>query len=204
MSLPILLVPLFTVFAGEPPPPGTYADDFEIMRPDAPVEPAVIAPAPTPTPTQPEPTQPESTQPEAVVPGPEAAAAAESEPPPPKEKPPGTGLIVGGALLTTVGVAGVGVLTAGGVMARSASDDLPNTEPGLAREETFEQGATGNTLMIVGSVMGGVGLAAGVAMLAAGGAKRAAWKRERSAAVPNSVAPMITRDGAGLVLGWTF
>lgn len=105
------------------------------------------------------------------------------EPEPPPDHP-GRGLIIGGAVTTTLGLGGLGVMSAGLAIGARAAADVDGWEDAEAREglpaDAVARGQTGNTLAIAGGVAGGVLVATGVTLLALGIAKN----RSRVAAAP--------------------
>ncbi len=118
------------------------------------------------------------------APAPAPAPATESQPvaettdpiPPPQrddDKKPGKGLIATGSVLLVAGLGVVGgVMGAGMAVASKANDDLRTTEPGPDRQDALSAGQRGNTMTIVGPIVGGALAVTGIALLAAGGAKR--------------------------------
>ena len=74
------------------------------------------------------------------------------------------GLIAAGATLSGLAVASAGIVAAGGIMARRAEDEVGGleTEAELpARQDQIQRGNTGNTLMVVGTVVGAISVVAG-------------------------------------------
>ncbi len=115
----------------------------------------------------------------------------------PAKKPakPGTGFIAGGAALMVVGAGGIGLMGYGlsaGAKAESDGEKLAGTSPTDAQIAAIEDdGKLGNTLAIVGGVVGGLGLAGGAALIGLGVKKR---QLNRHVAL----APSFQRNYAGL------
>lgn len=143
----------------------------------APTEDPEPTPEPTPTPTP--------------TPEPE---------PEPETSAPGRGLVIGGAVLVGVGVAGLGMMT-GGFVLGSQANDLSTLEPSdlEGRREQFARGNLGNTLAIAGGAIGGVTLLAGAALLGVGLTKQRRAKRESA-----SLSPVLGPGIAGLSLRGRF
>jgi hypothetical protein len=139
------------------------------------LEPSPPATMPTPS-TVPEP------EPSAPSPTPMSDDPGSSE---------GRGLVVSGAILTGVGVAALGVMAGGMVMASNAND-FDSTMSYDERADQLARGRTGNALSVSGAVAGGVLAATGVALIVVGVTRR---NRARTA-----VAPMVGRGMAGI--GW--
>jgi hypothetical protein len=127
----------------------------------------------------------------------EQAAAEQIEQPPPP--PPGRGLVIGGSVLTGVGVAGLGVMVGGMVIGSSNEDisDLPTNDLDT-RADRFRMGRLGNALAIAGGVGGGVLLGVGVALLVVGLKKNRAAEQDTAKVM---VVPVFdgTQTGVGLV-----
>jgi len=83
--------------------------------------------------------------------------------------PGGRGLVIGGAVGLSLGIAGLGLMGAGLGMGAGANDlsDLDDDDI-EGRREQFNRGRTGNTLAIAGGIVGGVGVIAGTILLAMG------------------------------------
>ena len=128
----------------------------------------------------------------------------------PRKKAPrdGRGLIAGGALLTVVGVGGLGLLGAGLASGAKAQKDVNNLNPSdldyqSKVDDLDAKGKLGNTLAIVGGVLGGVGLAAGIALLVLGVKKRKKYREEHGSDDTTAslrLLPVAGRGQAGLVL----
>ncbi|PRP94334.1 hypothetical protein [Enhygromyxa salina] len=128
------------------------------------------------------------------------AAARQTDPEPRSEsessRAPGRGLVIGGGVLTGLGVAGLGVMAGGMVLGSQNNDvtDLPTNDLD-ARGARFAQGRLGNALAIAGGVGGGLLLAAGVGLLVVG------LNKNRAAATPGvALVPSFDRTQAGLAL----
>lgn len=139
----------------------------------------------------------------------EAAPAPVEEPKGRKKAPrDGRGLIAGGSLLTVVGVAGLGMLGAGLATGAAAQRDVNKlNESDLDYQSKFDdidaKGKRGNTLSIAGAVVGGVGLAAGIALLVLGVKKRNKYRAEHGSDDSTAslrVLPVGGRGQAGLML----
>lgn len=106
-------------------------------------------------------------------------------------------LIISGAVLTAVGIAGLGVM-AGGLSMGNRANDLSGLSPTDfdGRQERFQRGERGNTLAYVGGIGGGVLLATGAVLLGLG------IKRKRSSSV--AVAPWGGPSVAGATLRGRF
>ncbi|NVB37162.1 hypothetical protein G6O69_04920 [Pseudenhygromyxa sp. WMMC2535] len=125
---------------------------------------------------------------------------------PKRDKKPGTGLIAGGSVGLVVGVGGLAVLgvglAQGGSLQREAETlDLPAEQDQL--DDLDRRGKQANTLAIVGGVVGGVGLATGVALIVLGVKKR---KQAGPGAEARrlDVGPYYTGHGAGLTIQGSF
>ena len=116
----------------------------------------------------------------------EAEAARQANPPPDPERTPtpGRGLMIGGSVLTVLGVGGLGVMVGGMVLGSQNNDisDLPTNEFEV-RADRYASGRLGNTLAIAGGVGGAVLLGGGIAMLAVGLKLRAAGPAPATAAL---------------------
>jgi len=120
----------------------------------------------------------------------------------------GRGLIAGGSLLTVVGVAGLGMLGAGLATGAAAQRDVNKlNESDLDYQSKFDdidaRGKRGNTLSIASAVVGGVGLAAGIALLVLGVKKRNKYRAEHGSDDSTAslrVLPVGGRGQAGLML----
>lgn len=143
----------------------------------------------------------------------EAAPAPVVEPEGRKKAPrDGRGLIAGGALLTVVGVGGIGLLGAGLASGAKAQKDVNNLNPSdldyqSKVDDLDAKGKLGNTLAIVGGVLGGVGLAAGIALLVVGVKKRKKYRDEHGSDDTSAslrVLPIAGRGQAGLVFTGRF
>ncbi|WP_052553055.1 hypothetical protein [Enhygromyxa salina] len=114
-------------------------------------------------------------------------------------------MIGAGAGLTALGFGGVGLLVTGIVLAGGAQarvGELPLEADILAREAAISRGETGNALMITGSLVAGVFLAAGLPLLAVGGA--AEKKRKARRAELSGIGVGVFRGGLGVSLGGRF
>jgi hypothetical protein len=131
----------------------------------------------------------------------------------------GRGLIAAGSLLTVVGVGGLGMMAAGlglGAGTQSDVDKLgEDLQAGVIDKPTYDmqladlddKGKTMNTLAIAGGVVGGVGLAAGVALLVVGVKKRKKYRATHGGGDETArlqVLPMAGRERVGLVLSGRF
>ncbi|MCA9652201.1 MAG: hypothetical protein H6712_05960 [Myxococcales bacterium] len=132
---------------------------------------------------QPEP----ETPPEVVEPG-------TDEPPP---NPAARGLVIGGAVSLSLGVAGLAMMGAGLGMG-SRANDISDLQPDAidARRDRFERGRTGNVLAIAGGVTAGVLVVTGSVLLALG------MRRKKASAV--ALVPGVGPRGAALVLRGRF
>lgn len=124
---------------------------------------------------------------------------------PKKEKKPGTGLIVGGAVAATVGVAGVSMAIAGLVISRGKQKEVeelmrPADDDEIAAID--EEGKQANLIAFIGAGIGAVGLAVGVPLLIVGAKKRK--QGATTAATSLRVAPALTRTSSGLSLSGRF
>lgn len=82
---------------------------------------------------------------------------------------PGKGLVIGGAVMIGVGVAGLGLMVGGMVGGGAAQKDYEQSIIGSTeREDIRKRGKTMNVLAIAGGVAGGVLVGAGVALLVLG------------------------------------
>ena len=128
----------------------------------------------------------------------------------PRKKAPrdGRGLIAGGSVATLVGVAGLGILGAGLATGAGAQKDVEKlNESDLDYQTKLDdidaKGKLGNTLAIAGAVVGGVGLAAGIALLVLGVKKRKKYREEHGSDETTAslrLLPVAGRGQAGLVL----
>lgn len=124
----------------------------------------------------------------------------------------GRGLIAGGSVLTLVGVAGLGMLGAGLATGAKAQKDVNNLNPSdldyqTQFDDTEARGKLGNTLAIAGGIVGGVGLAAGIALLVIGVKKRKKYREEHGSEDTSAslrVLPVAGRGQAGLVFTGRF
>jgi tetratricopeptide (TPR) repeat protein len=116
-------------------------------------------------------------------------------------------MIISGSALTVVGLGAVGALVAGIAMAGQADraiGDLPLAADIAERERQLGKGSTGNALILLGSLVGGVFLVAGVPLLGVGlGGEKKRKQRRRDAGV-DVAAPVVLPSGAGLVVGGRF
>jgi hypothetical protein len=177
-------------------------------------------PSTSPAPTDPQPTpsaesprkkkqpfsdlesQPDASTPRSdwrqAPPQPQARQPAQHEQPQPQPDPdtptrkPGRGLVIGGAVLTGLGVGGLGAMGAGMALGQKAEDDF-ESDP-FERADADSQGRTANILAVFGGVGGGVLIATGVALLAVG------KRKQKNLAF----APVLGPDGAGLGLRASF
>ena len=123
-------------------------------------------------------------------------------------------MIGAGAGLTAIGLAGVGMLVTGIVLAGSATEastDLHLADDIPMREDVIFRGELGNGLLVTGSLAAGVFLTAGVPLLAAGGSAENKRKQRRAnagvddgAARIEAVSPVWVRGGFGLGLSGRF
>ena len=130
-------------------------------------------------------------------------AALEEEPKPGLK--PGTGLVIGGSAALVLGAGGIGLLGAGIAMgqARQREAEALDLPAEIARlEELDRQGATSNTLAIVGGVVAGVGVGVGVALIVLGVKKRKASGGTGEQAM--TMGGWFSSDGAGLALQGSF
>ncbi|NVB37985.1 hypothetical protein G6O69_09085 [Pseudenhygromyxa sp. WMMC2535] len=122
----------------------------------------------------------------------QAEANKPAEPPPEPEKP-GKPLIIGGAVLTGVGVGGIGVLLGGVIGGLSAQSDYDNAEVGSDEYESAKsRGQTMNALAITGGVIAPIFLGAGIALLVIG------VKKNKKAAQNSAVLPVFGPGYAGV------
>ena len=124
---------------------------------------------------------------------------------PPREKKPGTGLLIGGAVATGVGVAGLSMAIAGLVISRSKQKEVeelmrPADDDEIAALD--DEGKRANLIAFVGAGIGAVGFAVGVPLLIVGLKKRK--EGGTTAATSLRVAPAITRTSSGLSLSGRF
>ena len=124
---------------------------------------------------------------------------------PKKEKKPGTGLIIGGAVAASVGVAGVSMAIAGLVISRGKQKEVeelmrPADDDEIAAID--EEGKQANLIAFIGAGVGAVGLAVGVPLLIVGAKKRK--QGATTAATSLRVAPALTRTSSGLSLSGRF
>jgi hypothetical protein len=135
----------------------------------------------------------------------EGPVAGPVEPLPQQDTPakPAKPLLIAGGVLAGVGLGVGAVAIVGIVQARNANffDDLDPLDYD-AREQRFATGQRANTLIIVGSVGGGVLVTTGVALLVVG-AMRSKQARQTTAARP-IVAPSFGPAGAGLSVSGRF
>ena len=110
-----------------------------------------------------------------------------------------------GAGLTAIGLGGVGMLAVGIAFAGGADDsigDYPLEDDILEREKVIDRGRAGSAMIVVGSLAGGVFLAAGVPLLIAGVVSEKRRKQRRVDAGLEArlegVAPIWLPGGAGL------
>lgn len=167
--------------AGEGPPPDTEA-----------------APTPASAPTDPDPATPE---PAATTPRDQLDAAPTAEPRP------GRGMVIGGAIMTALGVGlAAGGGTALGLAARDRSDEVEEIMNGgnpddRTRDETRKLDDEGNALQagqIAAFAVGGAMVAAGVALLVVGA------KRNKAGSARASVVPALGPAFGGIVLEGRF
>lgn len=121
-------------------------------------------------------------------------------------------MVAAGASLTALGAGGVGLFVTGIILAGSANSQssgllLESDIP--ARQSVIARGEAGNAMIVIGSLAGGVFLAAGVPLLAVGVSAEKKRKQRRSeagleVAGIRTIAPMWTRGGAGLAIGGRF
>jgi len=123
----------------------------------------------------------------------------------PREKKPGTGLLIGGAVAASVGVAGVSMAIAGLVISRGKQREVEELERPADDDEIAaidEEGKQANLIAFIGAGVGAVGLAVGVPLLIVGAKKRKEGKT--TAATTLRVTPAITRTSSGLSLSGRF
>jgi tetratricopeptide (TPR) repeat protein len=116
-------------------------------------------------------------------------------------------MIGSGSAFTVVGVGAVGALVAGIGMAGQAEravQDLPLAADMDERQRQVAKGTSGNALIVLGSLAGGVLLAAGVPLLAIGLVGEKKRKQRRREAGLEAAAPMMLPGGAGLMVGGRF
>ncbi len=119
---------------------------------------------------------------------------AEEAPPPPPKKKPGLPFIIGGGVSLGLMVGGVAVLAVGVVKAADAqaiNDDPASTDE--QKTDAAAQGKSANTLQVVGGVLGGVFLAAGVALIVVG-----VLKNKKAASGNAMLVPTLGRNYAGV------
>ena len=108
------------------------------------------------------------------------------EPLPPIDENPGRPLIITGAVVAGVGVAGLGLMIGGLVGGASAQADWDAAVPGSAEQDTIGQrGRTMNILAGVGGAVGGVLIGTGVALLAIGLKRNADARNQNLMLVPS-------------------
>lgn len=116
-------------------------------------------------------------------------------------------MIGSGSALTVVGLGAVGMLVSGIAMAGQAEravEDLPLAADIDERQRQVSKGGTGNALILLGSVVGGVFLAAGVPLLVVGVVGEKKRKHRRREAEMDAPAPTLLPGGAGLMVGGRF
>ena len=118
-------------------------------------------------------------------------------------------LIIGGASLTALGVAGLGTMGAGfglSLGAESSVGELSSEADVEARRDALSRGRVGNALTVVGALVGGVGVLAGASMLGVGLAR----EKQRKAANAEyestawRIGGHVGREGFGLQLRGRF
>ncbi len=111
--------------------------------------------------------------PEPLDPG--SSPVTDPGPPDPGQDPLARPLIISGAVALGLGVAGLGTMAAGLAMGDGAND-ISDLEPDDTdqRRDRFDRGRTGNTVALVGGIVGGVLLTSGAVLLGLGLKKRSA------------------------------
>ncbi len=118
------------------------------------------------------------------------------------------GIIIGGAVLTSLGAAGLGTMGAGMALGSKAEREVGELATGAqleARRDAIQKGKLGNGLLVVGAVVGGVATLAGVTMLGLGLSrekKRKAYRDQNARRI--DVVPGFGPAGAGLELRGRF
>jgi tetratricopeptide (TPR) repeat protein len=116
-------------------------------------------------------------------------------------------MIGSGSAFTAIGLTAVGALVAGIAMAGQAEravEDLPLEADIDERQRQVAKGSSGNALIVLGSLAGGVFLAAGVPLLAIGLVGEKKRKQRRREAGVDAAAPVVLPGGAGLMVGGRF
>lgn len=120
---------------------------------------------------------------------------------PPPSRPPGRSQVILGATFIGVGVAGLGVMTTGLVLG-SQANDLSSLDPGDigGRRDQFDRGRLGNSLAVVGVVLGATMVATGAVFLGFGAAKNRKHGKGRGveAGPSAAAAPFVAPGLAGV------
>ena len=113
-------------------------------------------------------------------------------------------MIGSGAALTTIGLAGVGVLATGAVVAGDADEqveDLFLESQASEREDQLERGQNANAMMVIGGISAGVFLAAGIPLLSTG----IVFEKRRRKYVDEATAVVVpVRGGVGVSFAGKF
>ncbi|MFV8754498.1 hypothetical protein ACNOYE_28450 [Nannocystaceae bacterium ST9] len=116
-------------------------------------------------------------------------------------------MIGAGAGLSVVGLGAIGMLVAGIAMAGQANrsvEQLPLATDIAERERQLNKGQAGNSLILLGSLVGGVFLTAGLPLLGVGVAAENKRKQRRKQAGLEAASPMFMPGGVGFVVGGRF
>ena len=118
-----------------------------------------------------------------------------------REMKPGTGFLIGGAVASTVGLGGVGLVVAGVVIGSGKQSEVEELDPTMDMDQIAtldDEGARANMLAFVGAGIGVVGLAVGIPLIIVGAKKRKDGAPPANASI--QVAPMFGRSARGLSL----